>query len=281
MGRGKPDHLGKISFAGFRPISLASAFSLSVCLSGNAQQTIIAQDNFNYSNGSILAGQNGGSGWTAPWVNDYLSGDSMTVNSSGLTYPDLASGGGATWSGASGNGISEDSRYLPTQDSGLVYIQFLCDFGTQSGGGTPNLRFTDSLSTLVFGIGANGGTYGQEISILTPNLTAAADGSQTATNSILSGLNLVVTLVDYDDNTISLWVNPDLTNFVYAAPPPADATAMMDSTPDFNNVSMIVRQGTISDVEIITTPEPTTVSLFGAGLALLAWRRSRIRKRLF
>jgi hypothetical protein len=260
-----------------RQIILAVAISLAAGITGYGQQTIIAQDNFNYANGASLAGQNGGTRWTASWVNDYLSGDSLAISSSGLTYPDLTTGGSAIWSGASGNGISEDSRYLPMQASGLVYVQFLCQFGTQSGGGTPNLRFTDSLTNLVFGIGANGGTYGQEISILTPNLNAAANGLQTATNSVLSGLNLVVTLVDYNNNTISLWVNPNLTNFIYSAPPPADAVAMMSSAPDFNNVSMVERQGSIGDVEIMTIPEPATVSLLSAGLAFLAWRRYRIR----
>jgi PEP-CTERM motif len=266
-----------ISFSNVYQTLLAAAFSLAACVAGNAQEAIIAQDNFNYSNGSSLAGLDGGTGWTGSWVNDYLSGDSLTVDSSGLTYPGLTSGGSATWSGASGNGISEDSRYLPLQDSGLVYIQFLCQFGTQSGGGTPNLRFSDSLANLVFGIGANGGTYGQNISLLVPNLNAAANGSQTATNSSLSSLNLVVAQVDYNDDTISMWVDPDLTNFDYIAPPAADAVVTLDSAPDFNNVAIDARQGSISDLEIMTTPEPTTVSLFCTGLAVLAWRRRYVK----
>ena len=255
---------------------LAGAFGL-VAVASPAQETIIAQDNFSYSNGSTLAGQNGGTGWTAPWVNDYFPGDSLTASSTGLTYAGMASNGSATWSGASGNGISEDSRYLPLQDSGLVYIQFLCQFGTQSGGGTPNLRFTDSLSDLAFGIGANGGTYGQNISLLDSSLSAAANGSQTATGSSLSSLNCVVALVDYNDDTLSMWVNPDLSNFNYTAPPVADATLTMSSAPDFNNVSIDVREGSISDLEIMSVPEPGTVALFCAGGLFLICCRFRNR----
>ncbi|HEX3623811.1 MAG TPA: hypothetical protein VH280_00140 [Verrucomicrobiae bacterium] len=260
----------KTSFSKLCQAILATAFSLAAGIACSAQPAIVAQDNFNYSNGSTLAGQNGGTGWAAPWVNDYGSGDSLVVDATGLNYPGLTTGGNATWSGARGNGISEDSRYLPTQDSGLVFIQFLCQLGAQSGGGTPNLRFTDSLTNLVFGIGANGGVYGQNISILVPNLNAAADGSQTATNSSLSGLNLVVTEVNYNNDTIRMWVNPDLTNFDYAAPPAADAIATLDSAPVFNNVSIVVREGSVSDLEIINVPQPrvTNIALSGTTLTL-------------
>lgn len=254
-----------------------AALALAMCLTTRAQTTIIAQDNFNYGNGS-LSGQNGGTGWNSSWVNDYTSGDTLNTSSTGLTYTGLTAGGSAVWNGASGNGISEDSRYLPFQDSGQVYIQFLCQFGSSSGGGTPNLRFTDSLTNLCFGLGGNGGVYGSHISILDSTLTAASNGSSTATNSLLSNVNLVLARVDYSDDTISLWVDPNLASFNYITPSTPDAS-LFDTNLDFNNITIVTRSpGTISDLQIFTVPEPTTLSLFGTGALLASLWRLRTRK---
>lgn len=250
---------------------------LTVSLTAHAQTTVIAQDNFNYGNGSSLAGQNGGTGWTASWVNDYTSGDSLSSSTTGLTYSGLTTGGSAVWSGASGNGISEDSRYLPLQDSGQIYIQFLCQFGP-SGGGTPNLRFTDSLTTRAFGLGGNGGTYGSQFSILDSTLSPASNGSSTALSSSLANENLVVARVDYSDDTINMWVNPNLSTFNYEAPPTPDASDII-ANPDFNNIAIYTRDpGTISDLEIFTVPEPTPLSFLGGGAILAGLWQLRNRR---
>ena len=269
--------LQSVFFSSPKRIIFGAILSLAACLATRAQTTIIAQENFSYTDGSSLAGQNGGTGWTASWVNDYPPGDSLNSSSTGLTYTGLTTGGSAVWNGASGNGISEDSRYLPLQDSGQVYIQFLCQFGP-SGGGTPNLRFTDSLTTRAFGLGGNGGTYGSQFSILDSTLSPASNGSSTALSSSLANENLVVARVDYSDNTVSLWVDPTLASFNYQAPPIPDASDIIGN-PDFNNIGIYTRSpGTISDLEIFTVPEPTTISLLGAGAVLAGLWRLRIRR---
>ncbi len=253
------------------------ALSLAICLSGRAQTSIIAQDNFNYGSGS-LAGQNGGTGWTSSWVNDYTSGDSLSTSATGLTYTGLTTGGSAVWSGASGNGISEDSRYLPLQTSGQVYIQFLAQFGSSSGGGTPNLRFTDSFTNLAFGLGGNGGTYGSHFSILDSALNPATNGSSTALSSSLANANLVIARVNYSNDTISMWVNPNLASFNYSAPPTPDASDIINN-PDFNNIANYTRSpGTISDLQVFTVPEPATTSLLAAGIILASLQRLRTRR---
>lgn len=254
---------------------LAVFFGGMICATGQAQLTTVAEDNFNYSNGSSLAGQTGGTGWTSAWVNDYTFGASMNVSATGLTYPGLTSGGSAVW-GSGGNGISEDSRSLPLQDSGLLYIQFLCQFGSSSGGGTPNIRLYNS-GTLTGGFGANGGTYGSVISILNTSLQPASGGTSSSTAN-LSGENLVVGLIDYQNNTTEMWVNPDLSTFDYAAPPSPNATYAA-LAPQFNDIAIYTKNpAAISDLQIMTVPEPTLVSLFGFGLVLWGWRRGQVTR---
>lgn len=258
----------RVPAKGFFGVFLAGA----LCATGHAQPTTIAEDYFNYSNGSALAGQNGGTGWTGTWINDYTSGATLKVNSSGLTYTGLTSGGSAVW-GSGGNGISEDSRSLPLQNSGLVYIQFLCQFGSSSGGGTPNIRLLDS-GTVTGGFGANGGTYGSVISILNTSLNPAANGSSSSTAS-LSAVNLVVGLINYQTDTTEMWLNPDLSTFNYMAPPSPNAS-YAGLAPQFNDIAIYSRSpATISDLQIMAVPEPLPASLLGFGLVLWAWQRRR------
>src|SRR5271168_1670570 len=54
---------------------LPLVFVLGASEAGRAQFTTVAHDGFNYGSGS-LAGQNGGTGWTSAWINDYTSGTS-------------------------------------------------------------------------------------------------------------------------------------------------------------------------------------------------------------
>jgi hypothetical protein len=236
-----------------------------------AQLTTIAYDGFNYSAGS-LSGQNGGTGWASPWVNDYGPGTSMVVSGTDMTYSGLTtSGGSAVWT-SGGVGISEDSRSLSLQNSGSVYLQFLCQFGPSSGLGTPTIRLLDD-GNLTGGFGANGGTFGGVMSILDPTLQPASDGSSSSSAS-LSGLNLVVALFDYQDNTTEMWVNPDLSTFDYLNPSSPDATA--DFAPTFDNIAVYTREpGSVDEIQIMSVPEPAAFSFLGLGVVL--WK---LRKRL-
>jgi hypothetical protein len=247
-------------------------FGGTIYTTGHAQLTTVAEDNFNYSNGSALAGQNGGSGWTSVWINDYTSGATLDVSTTGLTYPGLPSGGSAVW-GSGGNGISEDSRALPLQDSGLLYIQFLCKFGSSSGGGTPNIRLLDS-GVLTGGFGGNGGTHGSVISILNTSLNPATDGSSSSTAN-LSAVNLVVGLINYQTDTTEMWINPNLSTFDYAAPSSPNAT-YAGLAPEFNDISIVSRSpATVSDLQVMTVPEPMPASLLGFGILLWGLRYYR------
>lgn len=178
-----------------------------------------------------------------------------------------------------GNGISEDTRSLTPISSGLVYIQFLGQFGSTSGGGTPNLRLLNSGS-LTGGVGGNGGTYGTKVSILDNTLNAAADGSSSS-SALLSALNLVLLRIDYQNINTKLWVNPDLSTFDYANPPAANAT-YANLAPAFDSVAFYSRSpGQADELKIMSQqiPEPAAASLLMIGAGVMACARRRRRQR--
>ena len=259
------------SFFGQKIVIAVLSFVLTATV--QAQLTTIAYEGFNYGGGS-LAGQNGGTGWASSWVNDYYPGTSLAVSGTDMTYPGLTtSGGSAVWT-SGGVGISEDMRSLSLQNSGLIYLQFLCQFGSSSGAGTPNIRLFDDGS-LTGGFGGNGGTYGGVMSILDTSLQPASDGSSSSSAS-LSGLNLVVALIDYQDNTTEMWVNPDLSTFDYLNPSSPDATA--DFAPVFDAIAIYTRDpGSVDEIQIMSVPEPASFSLLGMGVILWKlWKRFAI-----
>jgi hypothetical protein len=253
--------------------ALAVTFTVVVSASSHAQLTNVAYDGFNYSAGS-LSGQNGGTGWTSSWLNDYTSGASFQVSLTGMSYSGLTTSGGSMVWGSGGNGLSEDSRSLPLMNSGVVFIQFLGQFGSSSGGGTPNIRLLNS-GTLTGGLGGNGGPFGGKMSILDTTLNPAANGSSSSSAN-LSSLNLVIARIDYQNDSTSLWVNPNLSTFDYENPTTPDA-AYAGLAPAFNSISIVSRSpGSVDEITIMAepVPEPTTVTLVLTGLgAAYVWRR--------
>lgn len=242
------------------------------------QMVVIAYDGFSYEAGA-LTGENGGTGWSSSWIQDYGSGATLNVDTTGWTYPGLTTEGGRLVWGSGGNGISQNSRTLPRVDSGVVYLQFLGQFGSSSGGGTPNLRLYDSGS-LTGGLGGNGGTYGSYVSLLDTNLQPLADGSS-ASSALLSAQNLMVARIDYDNPTMSLWVNPDLSTFDYASPGTPDAE-YAGLAPVFDQIAIYTRNpGSLDELTVLSVavPEPAWAALvFGLGCAALGgWRYRRDR----
>ncbi len=252
--------------------ALAIFLGFALCATSHAQFTAVAYDGFNYGVGP-LAGQNGGTGWTTAWINDYYPGATLDVSATGMSYSGLTTTGGSVIWGSGGNGISEDSRSLSLLDSGVVYIQFLSQFGGGSGAGTPNIRLFDS-GALTGGFGGNGGTYGNVMSILDTTLNPASDGSSSSAAS-LSALNLVVARIDYQSDTTTMWVNPNLSTFDYQSPTAPDAT-YAGLAPAFDTIGIYSRSpANVDELQVMwePIPEPASVLLFGMGIILLGWRR--------
>lgn len=225
-----------------------------------------AEDTFTYSAGSIL-GQNGGTGWSGAWINPYSpNGVPLQVDSSGrLVF-------------GSGSIIQSAGRSLTTRFSSAtaskVYITFDVQFGTQSGGGTPNLRLLDSTlgGALTGGLGNNGNTT--NYAILDSNLNAGG----TSSVSLATAANILF-VIDYTQNQSSLWVGNS--SWDMTSPPSTGADATFAFAPTFDRLDLYVRELSYFDnlrvYSVAAIPEPGTYAvLLGAaagGFALLRRRR--------
>jgi hypothetical protein len=197
-------------------------FSINLIpISAHAGQnlTLIAEDSFDYTGN--LVGKDGGTGFTNAWA--YGSSTSnYGMGSPTLTYSGISSAGGFVNGCSILNGqLCAVSRNIPAQSSGKVFIQMIVDFGSQTGGGTPNLRLLDDSGQLTGGVGANGGTHGSKVSILDSTLSPNTDGSSSA--GTLNGQKFVILGIDYTENKTSLWLNPDMSTFSYYSTPTPSA----------------------------------------------------------
>ena len=80
----RPGH-GPARKSVFSRAVIVTLITLAVCVTGHAQlHDACVTDSFGYSTGS-LSGQNGGTGWSSPWTNDYHSGASFNVSGTGMS----------------------------------------------------------------------------------------------------------------------------------------------------------------------------------------------------
>jgi hypothetical protein len=264
-------------FASSAGLICSLAAGVVTAIESRAAVVVVAQDHFNYSTG-ILTANNGGTGWSSAWSQTYGAGTSFNVSATGLSYSGLATSGGSLAWRSGGNGIDQNSRTLPMQNRGVVYIQFLARFGSSSGGGTPNLRLLNN-SSLTGGVGGNGGTYGSYWSILGSDLNPLSNGAASSSTA-LSALNWVVLRIDYTAVSTSLYLNPNASTFDYANPGTAAAT-YAGLAPIFNEVALNSRSPAAFDelgvLSYTAVPEPAaTTACAASALALLAWfHRSR------
>lgn len=229
--------------------------------------TLIASDSFEYT-GSIV-GKNGGTGFTGPWASHYGTSD-FTVEATGFTYANIASAGGLISSCSVFQGqLCGVSRDFPSQESGVFYMQMIANFGSQTGSGTPMLRFFDSATAVSGGVGGNGGTA---ISILDSTLSVKGDG--TASYGLLNATSFVLLQIDYVSRTTEMWINPNMATFDYINPPAPNAS-WPGLAPKMARIAFYARPTAKFDefklyrVDRPATPEVTAASIptFAKGVA--------------
>ena len=225
-------------------ISVSLIFSIGAINPAHASQTLslIAAESFDYT-GNIV-GKNGGSGFTNAWQDVYYNANgssNYSIQTPGLTYSGLTTTGGYMYSCSSTpNQVCGVGRQIPVQNSGVTYIQLLVNFGSQRGGGTPNIRLSDGAGNQSGGFGFGDGAPSPGISILNSALTPLSDGSSTA--GTLNALNLVILRIDYASNITSLYINPDLSTFSYLSPP-TPAASYPNLAPEVKTINFFARSG--------------------------------------
>jgi hypothetical protein len=267
----------------------ASILLIIAMISGIRQSKadLLFYDGFDYTPG-ILPGQNGGSGFSAAWVNGK---NNPTVNSTGLSFGNLTVSGGAV---TNSNGQATRTLSVPvTSTSDIVangesiYISFLVNEATSTPSYNDLTLFNGTTEFLSIG----SVYYNLNPS---PNYGFRTSGTGlTGTGYVFSGTpvtndgtHLLVMKLDY-----SLAGSTQLSFYI-------DPTSQLLGTPITQTVGGIIvfdkiriemaggssidelRMGTnLSDVlpGIIAIPEPTTSLLLVAGLGLLITLRCRRR----
>lgn len=210
------------------------------------QRVLLASEDFDYTAGTFLTGQDGGVGWISPWLSGYASG-SLQVETLSLSVSGVpASGGKAVW-GTGEFGISSSRRQLEPIESGVVYLEFIALFSAQTGGGTPNIRLKRG-GPVTAGIGGNGlNTY----AILDENLNAIAGGVSTA---LLSEQARIIVRFDYGCRTTTMWTNPDAT-FDFISPP-ASSISVTGFAPTFDELEFIGRAIEVDGIRLYRVTGP-------------------------
>ncbi|EHL24308.1 hypothetical protein KYG_03676 [Acidovorax sp. NO-1] len=236
-----------------RVLGVAS-LGTAILAHGAPVTTVVVEESFVYTGGISLVGQSGGTGWTSAWVSDSPAFTDFFTNATGLALPGVTASGGRAVFRAAGTQINDAARSLPLQNTGVVFIQFLSQFGTQFGGGTPTIRLSSS-GVQTGGVGNNGGCVIAVYAILTSNLAAASCSAVS-----LGTLSAVVVRIDFTANVTRMWVLPDLTGFDYLNPP-APSAEYIGSAPAFDRIALYSRSpASIDELKVfrVVNAEPAS-----------------------
>jgi hypothetical protein len=243
---------------------------LSICLSSYAQSLpsgfeTVAYEGFVYNDGQDLINVGGGTGWTTNWQqfyqNKYLSARNTSYTYSGLS---TTTGGKATFDNScygSCNDISSSGRKLTATTEGVLYLQFLADLGSQEGGGTPHVRLDfNGSTTVVLGKIDDGHNW-----VLYDSNTAT---SASTNISGYSTVRLVIVRFDYTNNTMRMYIDPNLSTFDYSNPSGHNAEISGISIPYFDEIGPMFRtNGTpgIDEIHVFKESSETFTNSSGDG----------------
>lgn len=258
--------------------TLLAVLTLAVAYS-SASAAIIVEERFDYTTGSNLPGQNGGTGFDGAWVDTYTSGGNkeVTIDSNGQAFADH-------------NGSAARDLLNPVT-SGVRYIAFKATFindhstalimrwgtGTRIRLGTAapaGNDYANNPSTVTISHRTGGDTYLHDVDNTERLYVIEVD--QTSTTPIGGPLDV-----------LKVWVDPTSQADPYAV-------MLSETSLEFNNIFMTANRvaGNASteiefrmdDFVIADTffeasgvPEPATMALLGIGGAATLLRRKHVK----
>jgi hypothetical protein len=261
---------------------IITIFVACVCFGGIANgDTLFEYEGFNYTAGSSLSLQNGGSGWSGAWGTP--GGLDATMAASSLTFGNLLVSGGALSTAGfqpanQGASVATWIRQLGVPegtDNTTVYFSFLLqpDAGFGFYGGL-------NIGSVFAGLSGNQAFYGLE---------GPTNNLSLSTLSAIAGQSVLFVLrADFHpgDDTLSLYLNP-----TPGLPEPAVAN-LLKTDLDLGTISSLtinnyggfttdeIRIGSsFASVTPTAVPEPAYGVSVALGIVLLSWMHRKRSKR--
>ncbi|MCW1924392.1 hypothetical protein OKA05_17630 [Luteolibacter arcticus] len=248
-----------------------------------SQAALIATENFDYADGSVV-GQAGGTGWTyertdeagAPlqtpsnWNNEF--GTHQIVSSALVT-----NGGGVRreFGGVTeGAGSASNEREGAFRGTGTMFfsVSYTPTTGNQWAGVSSYDFSGENAEKIFWGApgGANGGNFF--------GIDAVGDGQTNSTIPVVTGQTYVlIGMLDFDNDLLGLWVDPDANDTVVSHDVSRAYTGGNWSTSlrlaSGNQVTWDNLKVGTSFADVLPIPEPSASLLGLAGAALLVRRR--------